>query len=230
MKASKTAIVTGGNRGIGFEICRQLGAKGFATILAARDEEKGQHAAEKLKQQGLAVQFMELDLCQHRSIQQFKATLGDQPIDILVNNAGVLLNGDDILSVTPAAMKVTFDVNFFGPLFLSQALVPNLKKSTDARIINLSSGMGAFDDIGTGYMAYRTSKTALNGLTAVMAKDLAASHIKVVAMCPGWVQTDMGGAGAPRTPAQGADTAVWLATTAEVHTGYFYRDRKQISW
>ena len=121
--------------------------------------------------------------------------------------------------------------NFYGPWNMSQAFYPLLKKSVDARIMNISSGMGALEDLKLGGNApYRISKTALNGLTILMASELKNSGIKVNAMCPGWVRTDMGGSGAPRNVEQGADTAVWLATTKEISTGKFYRDRKEISW
>lgn len=228
----KTAIVTGGNRGIGFEICRQLAKIGFQVILSARDPEKGSYAADRLQKQGLNVAFEHLDLLQHDAIKEFGKQIALQydKIDVLINNAGVLLNSDNTIHVQPSVMKLTFDTNFFGPLYLCQALIPLLKKSTSGRIINISSGMGAMSEMGGGYAAYRLSKTALNGLTLTMAKDLANTSVSVYAMCPGWVATEMGGRVAPRSPEQGADTAIWLATSKEAKSGYFYRGRKLVKW
>lgn len=122
------------------------------------------------------------------------------------------------------------NTNFMGPIRMSKFLLPLLKKSDDARIINLSSGMGELSSLRSGgYGAYRLSKTSLNAFTILLASELE-SAVKVFAMCPGWVQTDMGGKGAPRTVAQGAETAVWLATDSKPVTGKFYRDKKVIDW
>ena len=232
MSDRRIAVVTGGNRGIGLEICRQLAVEGLQVVLTARNSEKGEEAAKTLRDEGLDVHFEQLEVGNAQSSQQLAQSLAKQygRVDVLVNNAGILPNSDGIDAANIDDVKHVFDTNFFGPLLLIQALLPLLKKSADGRIINLSSGMGAFSEMGSGYVAYRTSKTALNGLTKVVANDLAGTNIKVNAMCPGWVKTNMGGAGAPRTVQQGADTAFWLATAANVGTGKFYRNRRELGW
>lgn len=228
----KIAVVTGGNRGIGFEICRQLGELGLKVVLTARNTDKGEAAVNQLKQQGFDVDFEQLEVGDEESTRQLAQRLSEKydRIDALINNAGILPNSNAIGEVSIDEAKKVFDTNFFGPAMLIKALLPLLKKSGDARIINLSSGMGAFNESNGGHFAYRTSKTALNGLTSVVAHDLANTSIKINSMCPGWVKTDMGGESAPRTVAQGADTAVWLATGESVGSGKFYRNRREIKW
>jgi NAD(P)-dependent dehydrogenase (short-subunit alcohol dehydrogenase family) len=232
MDNQKIAIVTGANRGIGFEICRQLGRAGFKVILTARNTQKGNDAAQQLVSEGLDIVFEPLEVGNEESTIQFAQRIkANYPVlDVLVNNAGILPNTNNIEHVQIDELKQVFDTNFFGPAMLIQNLLPLLKKSKDARIINLSTGMGAFNEMGAGYTAYRTSKTALNSLTAVVAKDLAGTNIKINSMCPGWVRSDMGGAGAPRSLEKGADTALWLATEPTIKSGGFYRDRKSINW
>ncbi|MFX3626125.1 MAG: SDR family oxidoreductase [bacterium] len=232
MIEKRIALVTGSNRGIGFEICRQLAKHGLKVILTARDKVKGEQAAQKLKNEGLDVVFELLEVGNKNSTKQLANSIRNKhgALDILINNAGILPNSDNIETADIDEVKRVFDTNFFGAMMLIQEVLPLLKKSNDGRIINISSGMGAFNEGGSGYLAYRTSKTAINGLTKVVANDLTGTKIKVNSMCPGWVQTDMGGTGAPRTVEQGADTAFWLATSNEVGNGRFYRDRKEIKW
>src|SRR5262249_21641860 len=153
--------------------------------------------------------------------------------DVLINNAGVMLDprGSHVLDSKEKTWHDTLAVNLFGPLLLTQALVPLMRKNGYGRIVNVSSAQGQLSDMGPGTPAYRVSKTALNALTRTLAAELHASGILVNAMCPGWVKTDMGGQGAPRTVEQGADTAVWLATLPDGGpTGGFFRDRKPIPW
>ena len=152
---------------------------------------------------------------------------------MLVNNAGVLLDprGSRFLDSKLDTYRDTLETNFFGPLQLAQAVVPLMKANRYGRIVNLSSGMGQLDEMGSGTPAYRISKTALNALTRILAAEFRGSNILVNSMCPGWVKTGMGGDHAPITAAQGADTAVWLATLPnEGPTGGFFRARKPIAW
>ncbi len=232
MMDNKVALVTGGNRGIGFEICRQLGKAGFLVILAARDEQKGNDAAKKLREEGLNVSFELLEVGNEKGTNDLAQIIKQKynRLDVLVNNAGVLPNSNNIETALIGEVKQVFDTNFFGVILLVQAFLPMLKSADEGRIINIASGMGAFNEMGAGHLAYRTSKTALNGLTMVLSKDLANTNIKVNSMCPGWVQTDMGGMNAPRSVQQGADTAFWLATATNIETGKFYRDRHEIAW
>jgi NAD(P)-dependent dehydrogenase (short-subunit alcohol dehydrogenase family) len=150
-------------------------------------------------------------------------------LDVLVNNAGIISSERDSTRVTRAEIQTILDTNFFGPFQLSQRLIPLLEKGTDARIINVSSGMGALEGMQSGYAAYRFSKTALNSLTTAMAADLRLRGIKVMAVDPGWVHTDMGGANAPRTPSKGAASILWPVLNNAV-SGKFYRDGEAIPW
>jgi NAD(P)-dependent dehydrogenase (short-subunit alcohol dehydrogenase family) len=154
-------------------------------------------------------------------------------VDILINNAGIMADprGARLASASLDVMRETLETNVLGPLALMQALLPIMKKRNYGRIVNLSSGLGQLTGMGNGTPAYRISKTALNALTCIVAAETAGSNILVNAACPGWVRTDMGGPDAPRTVAEGADTAVWLATLpAGGPTGGYFRDRKKIAW
>ena len=234
--AQRIAVVTGANRGIGFEICRQLAKLGgIRVVLTARDGAKGQAAAKKLRGEGLDVESHVLDVTSEAGIRAFAGWMtGDHKrCDILVNNAGVMIDprGSRVLDSTLETWRETLDTNLIGPLLLMQTLAPIMKKNRYGRIVNMSSGQGQLADMGVGTPAYRVSKTALNALTRTLAAELKGSGVLVNAMCPGWVKTDMGGAGAPRTVEQGADTAVWLATLPDDGpSGDFFRDRKPIPW
>ena len=226
-------VVTGGNRGIGFEICRQLAARGANVILTARKPAAGAAAIKKLAAEQLAASFVPLDVTDAQSIAALRDALKDQHgrLDVLINNAGIIAKGEaPALQVELATVRTTLETNALGPLHLAQALAPLLKRSKSARIVNMSSGMGALNDNDGGYAAYRISKTALNAVTVILAAELRGA-VAVNAVCPGWVKTDMGGPHATRDVAEGADTAVWLALDApQSLTGKFVRDRKVISW
>jgi NAD(P)-dependent dehydrogenase (short-subunit alcohol dehydrogenase family) len=226
-------VVTGGNRGIGFEICKQLASRGAAVILTARKIEAGQEAVEKLAAQKLTARFHPLDVTNYESGVALRDFLDGAVgrLDVLINNAGIISDDEASgLDVKLATVRATFETNTLGPLHLSQTLVPLLKRSGAGRIVNMSSGMGALSDMGGGYAAYRISKAALNAVTEILAAELRGS-VAVNSMCPGWVRTEMGGANAERDVAQGADTAVWLALDAPQDlTGKFLRDRKVIAW
>lgn len=223
-------VVTGGNRGIGHEVCRQLASRGARVLLTARDADAGAAAA-----RALAARFCPLDVTDDRSAQALHDFVVREfgRCDVLVNNAGTIADGDStILEVPPAAVAATLATNTIGPLRVAQALWPLLRKSKGARIVNVSSGAGELDDFdGSWSPAYSLSKAALNLVTRMLAAAGASAGLAVNSMCPGWVRTDMGGAGAPRDVTQGADTAVWLALDAPQElTGKFIRDRKAIAW
>jgi NAD(P)-dependent dehydrogenase (short-subunit alcohol dehydrogenase family) len=226
-------VVTGGNRGIGFEICRQLAARGARVVLTARNAEAGAAAVKKLAAQKLAVTFHQLDVTDDNNIVALRDFLQDTygHVDVLINNAGIIAKSDaPALKVELAAVRETLEINALGPLHLAQTLVPLLKKGTSPRIVNMSSGMGALTDNDGGYAAYRMSKTAINAVTAILSAELRGA-VAVNSVCPGWVKTDMGGPHATRDVADGADTAVWLALDAPAKlTGKFVRDRKVIPW
>jgi len=233
--AERVAVVTGANRGIGLEICRQLAASGLNVVLTSRDAAKGKAACKTLTSAGLQVIYRRLDVTSVRAIRALAEFMQNEfgRIDVLVNNAGVMLDprGTRFLDSTLATYHATFAVNVWGALAVTQALLPLMQKCRYGRIVNLSSGLGQFSGMGNSTTAYRMSKTALNALTCVVAAETKGSNILVNAACPGWVRTDMGGAGAPRSVAQGADTPVWLATLTDGGpTGGYFRDRKLIPW
>ena len=226
-------VVTGGNRGIGFEICRQLTAREARVVLTARKRTAGEAAVKKLAGGKHAAAFHPLDVTDGKSIERLseflKETYGH--IDVLINNAGIIAEGEaPALKVDLATVRETLETNALGPLHLAQNLVPLLKSGSSRRIVNMSSGMGALADNYGGHAAYRMSKTLLNAVTAILAAELAGT-IAVNSVCPGWVKTDMGGRNATRDVAEGADTAVWLALDAPATlTGKFVRDHKVIPW
>jgi NAD(P)-dependent dehydrogenase (short-subunit alcohol dehydrogenase family) len=231
--ATPIIVVTGGNRGIGFEICRQLVTRGAQVVLTARKSEAGREAVEKLAAQKLTARFHPLDVTSSESASALRdfleRTFGRQ--DVLINNAGIITDDEASgLEVKLSIVRTTLETNTLAPLQLSQTLLPLLKRSRAGRIVNMSSGMGALSDMSGGYAAYRISKAALNAVTGILAAELRGA-VAVNSMCPGWVRTDMGGANAERDVAQGADTAVWLALDAPQDlSGKFLRDRKVIPW
>ncbi len=235
MKTEKIALVTGANKGIGFEIIQQLASSGFQVFLTARDRQRGEEACRNLQRDGFSVEFLQLDVTDEDSIAQLAKELASRidHLDVLVNNAGIILDAanDSVLQVDPKVIVQTLETNTFGPLRLTQKLVPLLEKSSSGKVINISSGGGQLTDMGDWAPAYSLSKTALNAVTGMMAAALKDKNISVNSVCPGWVRTDMGGSSAPRSVQQGADTVTWLATEAPSDlTGKFLRDRKVIPW
>lgn len=238
MAVTRTALVSGANRGIGFEIVRQLARLGVLAVIGARDPKDGVAAAEKLQSEGLDVPVVAIDVDREGSaaeaVAEVKRLYGR--LDILVNNAAILIDEPggfkaSLFDLKAETVRRTMDTNLIGPIRLIQAAAPLMREQEYGRIVNLSSGAGQLAEMGSGYPAYRMSKTALNALTRIAAAELGGGNIKVNAMCPGWVRTEMGGANAERSPEEGADTAVWLATLPDDGpTGGFFRDRKPIAW
>ncbi|BAY19411.1 short-chain dehydrogenase/reductase SDR [Anabaenopsis circularis NIES-21] len=233
----KVAVVTGGNRGLGFEASRQLAKQGYKVILTSRDEDKGKAAAQKLQAEGLDVIAYTLDVTSDESSQNLAEFIDQQfgKLDALVNNAGIYIDDQSgskgIIDTHIDTLQTTIDTNVYGVVRVTQALIPLMKKQNYGRIVNVSSGMGQLTDMEGGSPGYRISKTALNAVTRIFASELIGSNILVNSVCPGWVKTDMGGANAPRTPEQGVDTIVWLATLKDDGvTGGFFRDRQPIAW
>lgn len=232
MRKQKTALVTGANKGIGFEVTRELARMGFRVFLGARNVEAGRAAAGKLGDES-EVKFLEIDISNADSIRRAAEELGRQTerLDVLVNNAGILLDEDkNPLTITPDIFETTLRTNTLGPWLVTQAFAPLLKKSSEPRVVNVSSGGGQLEDGADGWApAYCVSKTALNGVTIQLAAALPKCAVNSV--CPGWVRTDMGGENATRSVAEGAATIVWLATDAPHDlTGKFVKDRKVIPW
>ena len=243
MHDKKVALVTGANKGIGFEIARQLGQRGFTVALAGRDQQRVDAAAATLKGEGMDVQGVVLDVTDPTSAEAAARWLDERfgRLDVLINNAGVTFEfgqGVKPSELDLKALKDTYETNVFGTFAVAKAMLPLLRKSAPSRIINQSSTLGSLGILsdsnspyyGNNILAYNSSKSALNGLTVALAKDLAGDQITVNSVCPGWVQTDMGGATAPRTVDQGAAIAVKLATMNEPPTGKYLNDDGEIPW
>jgi NAD(P)-dependent dehydrogenase (short-subunit alcohol dehydrogenase family) len=265
----KTVIVTGGNRGIGFEICRQLDESGFQVILGSRNPDNGIKASKALSKNVIVKKLDVTNEDTIRALYDFvKSEIGK--LDVLINNAGLGANsdrdslvygikkgvqknfygiyqivkkfnplikksgisfqGEKAANIALTDVRRIMETNFYGAWHMMQVFIPLLLKSEDGRIINVSSGMGELKSLSGLYPGYSLSKSALNALTIMFSNELKEKGIKVNAMCPGWVKTDMGGPDAPRTASEGADTAVWLATEKVIPTGKFFRDRHEISW
>ena len=236
--ARRVAVVTGGNRGIGFEICRQLARTGLQVVLTGRDPARAEEASRLLRGEGLDVAAHSLDVTKDESVAGLEQTVRDRygRIDVLVNNAGISVDQmRGIRSILDGpvidALRETRETNLVGPLRLCRALVPFMKQAGYGRVVNVSSQLGSLSSMGTGYETYRITKSALNAVTRILAAELQGTGVLVNSACPGWVRTDMGGPGAPRTPEQGADTIVWLATLpADGPTGGYFQDRKPLPW
>ena len=233
-QTGRIAVVTGANRGIGFEVCRQLAQRGVRIILTSRDENKGQAAVRRLEAEGLAANYYPLDVTDPGSIQRLRDFVERQygRLDILVNNAAVYLDDrHSLLAVDYDLLRLTMDTNAYGPLLLTQAFVPLMRKNGYGRIVNVSSGIGELSDLGSSWPAYRLSKILLNIQTRIIAGELRGNNILINTMCPGWVLTDMGGPGEPLSIEEGADTIVWLALLpVDGPQGGYFRDRRPIDW
>jgi NAD(P)-dependent dehydrogenase (short-subunit alcohol dehydrogenase family) len=238
MLERRVALVSGANRGIGLEVVRQLGKLGMIAVLGSRDPDKGATAAGRLASAGVEAPVVALDVTDAGSIASAVADVVERfgRIDVLVNNAGIALDGSrspvsSVLEVSPEIVARTLDANTLGPLRLIQAVVPAMQARGYGRIVNVSSGLGQISGMGGSWPGYRMSKAALNALTRIVAAEVGSANIKVNAVSPGWVRTDMGGQEAPRSVAQGADTIVWLATLPDDGpSGLFFEDRKPIAW
>lgn len=231
----RIAVVTGSNKGIGFEICRQLARRGVNVVATARDERRGVRATRALQSAGLNVIFHPLDVTDARQVRRLATYLEKTHggCDILVNNAGVLLDrrGSRVTDADLEILRNTMETNAYGPLKLMQALIPLMRRRGYGRVVNLSSSLGQLEDMGDGTPAYRVSKVALNALTRMFASATEGTGVLVNSMCPGWVRTDMGGPNATRGVEKAAETAVWLATLAPGGpTGGFFRDKTPIAW
>lgn len=237
--ATRTALVTGANRGLGLETARQLARAGYRVLLASRDLRKAEAAVKLLRGEKLDVLPLELDVASDASCARLK-DIG--AIDALVNNAGVMLESDEnplaagllsrsALDIAPDLLRETFETNALGAYRVIQAVAPGMRVRRYGRIVNVSSGLGQLNDMGGGYPAYRISKTALNALTRIFAAELGGTGVLVNSVCPGWVKTDMGGPQAKLEPEEGVKTIVWAATLPDDGpTGGFFRALKPIPW
>jgi NAD(P)-dependent dehydrogenase (short-subunit alcohol dehydrogenase family) len=234
MAEQRIALVTGGNRGIGLELCRQLAQQRIRVLLGSRDHAKGIAAAAELNANGLPVEPRQLDVANVQSIREcmnwVRRDIGR--LDILVNNAGIMVEDDDADPLEEVEIvRDTMQTNVYGPLLLSRLAVPIMKTRRYGRIVNLSSGMGSLSEMGAGYIAYRMSKAGINVVTRVLAAETEGMGILVNSVDPGWARTAMGGRGATRSVERGAETPLWLATLPDDGpTGGFFRDRRAIAW
>ena len=229
----KTALITGANKGIGYEVARQLAAKGFHAFVGARNEKAGRKAAEDIAKPSGKATFLEIDVADSNSVttaaREF-SNIADH-LDVLVNNAGIIVDGDNaILEISDDLLRKTLETNTLGALRVTRAFAPLLRKSKAPRVINVSSGGGQLTGGADGWApAYCISKTALNGVTVQL--EAALPKFAVNSVCPGWVRTEMGGENASRSVEEGAETIVWLASEAPQDlTGKFLRDRNEIPW
>ncbi|PQJ35286.1 20-beta-hydroxysteroid dehydrogenase [Salinibacter sp. 10B] len=234
MSTQRTALVTGGNRGIGLAICKDLAERGLHVVLGSRDEANGEAAARPIRAQGGTVRVEQIDVAEPGSITNCYERLAadDVAVDVLVNNAGIYPE-NDALDATIDQLDRAWTVNTRGPWLLVKAFVPDMIERGYGRVVNMSSGSGSFGEgLDPEHAAYAASKSALNVLTMTLDDALPdESDVKVNSMCPGWVHTRMGGEAAPRTPEEGADTALWLATLpSDGPSGGFFRDRERIPW
>lgn len=235
MPATKIAIVTGGNRGIGREIARQLMKADVLTVIGCRSEEKCAAAVEALRAEGGNIAGFVLDVNDTHSVKRFVEHVARThgPPTILVNNAGIFPESftAKLEDVRTSVWRETFETNLFGAVRMCREVLPHMKRLRYGRIVNMSSGMGQLSRMGEGSPAYRASKAAINALTCTLAAEVREAGILVNSMSPGWVRTDMGGEQAPRSAEEGADTAVWLSLLpSNGPTGQFFRDRKPIPW
>jgi len=260
---ARTALVTGANRGLGLQTARELARRGWEVILTARDAEKGQAAARDLP----AARFLPLDVADPKGIAALAARLREEGLrlDLLVNNAGLTMDGFD-----ERVARGTLDTNFYGPLRLTEALLPSLPEGGNVVMVSSSAGslsilspplqerfrdpaltLDGLRELVEGFVqavrggrhsregwptsAYGVSKAALHALVRILAPALSARGIRINAVCPGWVRTDMGGPGAPRSLAQGAASILWAALlegrpNGDGPTGGFFRDGKPLPW
>ncbi len=224
----KTVLVTGANKGIGREVARQLVEKGCHVFVGARKAKAGREAAD-----AIGAEFLEIDVSKAESVSAAVRELEKRidALDVLVNNAGIVVDGDDsVLENSDDMYRETFETNTLGPLRVTRAFLPLLRKSSAPRVINVSSSAGQLDGGADGWApAYCISKTALNSVTAQLATAL--PKFAVNSVCPGWVRTDMGGWNARLSVEEGADSIVWLATEApQKLSGKFIKERKEILW
>ncbi len=235
MPARKVAIVTGGNRGLGLEIARQLMKADAFVVVGCRDKPRCDAALEALRREGGNAAALPLDVNDTKMVKRFVEFVQRRhgAPSILVNNAGVYPepSSSRVVDTPTKVWRETFETNLFGAVRMCREVVPLMKKLRYGRIVNISSGLGQLHQMGEGSPAYRASKAALNALTRTLAAEVAGTGILVNSMSPGWVKTDMGGPDAPRSVEEGADTAVWLCLLpSNGPSGQFFRDRKPIPW
>jgi NAD(P)-dependent dehydrogenase (short-subunit alcohol dehydrogenase family) len=229
-------VITGASRGLGRAATRRLATvEGHLVVATARKPTDLAALETELRLAGHPIACRPLDVTEEGSAAALASWLTERfgRVDVLINNAGVSLDhySTSLLELPLETLRRTLEINLFGVLRTTQALAPLLRASRAGRVVNLASGMGQLAEMGSGVPAYRISKTALNAVTRILAAEMADSGVKVNSVCPGWCRTDLGGPDAPRSPEQGIDTVIWLATLPDDGpTGGFFRDRQPIPW
>ncbi len=230
----RTALVTGGNRGIGLAVCRLLVQRGLHVILASRDEAAGGKASASVGAAVRVVRAEALDVASHASVEALTRRLRKDRvrIDVLVNNAGIYPSAALLDAGGDELLREALEVNFLGAVRMCRAFVPAMVRAGYGRVVNVSSGYGSFGEGLEGPAPYSISKAALNALTVKLAQEVAGTpDVKVNAVCPGWVRTRMGGRGAPVSPEDAAESIVRLATlAADGPSGRFFRGEREIPW
>lgn len=235
MTNKKIALVTGAKRGLGFATSEALAEKGYTVIMVGRGKKEIEAQAAQLKNKNLDVVGFDCDITKESDVMKLKSFVAEKfgKLDVLVNNAGAFneIMGESSVFTTPAnVVSETFNTNTLGAFRVTNALADLLKKSGDARVVNVSSGMGQLSEMNGAYPGYRLSKTAMNALTKIYAEEFG-DTVKVNSVCPGWVKTEMGGAGADREIPEGISGIVWAATLPKNGpTGGFYRDGERLDW
>ncbi len=231
MENGRVALVSGGNRGIGLEVCRQLAERGLTVIMGSRDAEQGRAAAAELPD-GVVVH--QLDVADPESVEGISRSVEEEfgRLDVLINNAAISNDeGQSGVDADLDRVKEALEANLIGAWRLCGVAIPLMRRNGYGRIVNVSTGLASLEDMGGGSPGYRVSKTALNVLTRILASELRGSGILVNAVNPGWVQTDMGGSSATRTVEEGAEALVWAATLPNSGpNGGFFRDREPVAW
>jgi NAD(P)-dependent dehydrogenase (short-subunit alcohol dehydrogenase family) len=236
MISQTITVVTGASRGLGRVTARHLATvEGHLVVATARNPADLEPLRSQLKSAGHTIECCQLDVTDDSSVAALTEWLSERfgRVDVLINNAGISIDhySTSLLDLPLDTLRTTLETNLVGALRVTQALVPLMRASRAGRVVNLSSGLGQLSDMAAGVPAYRISKTALNALTRILAAEMAGSRIKVNAVCPGWVRTDLGGSNAPLSPEEAIDTIVWLATLPDDGpSGGFFRDRRPIPW
>lgn len=236
----KIVLITGADRGIGFETAKELGAQGYTVLIGSRNVERGQNAVDKLKAMDIAADNLQIDVTQRYTIQNAVGQINKMyhKLDVLINNAGIAM-ADDILpsTVSEEVLRKTFDTNFFGSFVVTQIMLPLIRKSDAGRIVSLSSSVGSLEwqsqpiEGAPINPAYAASKNGVNALTVMFARELADTGIKVNAADPGWTATDLNGFNAPRSVEEGAQIVVKLATLpADGPSGQLISESGKVAW
>lgn len=257
MKNPRIVLISGANRGLGFEVAKQLAKFGDTVIVSARNAAKAQDAAKVIADNGGKTDFVEMDVSSDVSVEKASRQILEKygRVDVLINNAGIFVdrpekndeendderdepfdsNMPEFFGVDIDSIKKSLDTNTYGAIRLIRAFCPSMVKNNYGRIVNLSSGLGQLSEMNGGFPAYRLSKVALNAVTKIVADELSnvpnCDDVLIHSVCPGWVRTDMGGANAERSVEKGAETIVWLANLPKGGpNGLFFRDKEVIDW